>query len=234
MATYGQLQADVQTNVIDTPSSVVGSVPQFINEAMKTLQRAHNFKVMEAITSLTTTLGARTLTLPSNFKEAREQPYVQRFEGDSYKLFWLPDRTEGVRLFGNSAEIDTGEPTMLLDAEPSDELGTRIWEVFPYPDGFSDYDDGEYRIVVPYWKFLNVLSASGDQNWFTINADEYLRRKATSMAFHMNWDEERGTYWETLAKEKFQEAINTDKKLRLAMVGSLPYYTGARGPHTGI
>ena len=104
------------------------------------------------------------------------------------------------------------------------------FEVFPLPDGQSLYANGQYRIVVPYWKYLTALSASSDTNWFTANAEQWIVWKTASEAFFLDWDEERATFWAQKAAGARKEVIDLDKKYRLAGVRELVPIFDAAGP----
>jgi hypothetical protein len=98
-----------------------------------------------------------------------------------------------------------------------------VFEVYPLPDGLSLYANssaGEYRIRVPYWKFLPALTGSGT-NWFTANAEEWIVFEATSDGFFMDHDEQRGTLWAQRASAKWADVLLADKRLRLSPVTHL-------------
>lgn len=232
MATFSEIQTRVTRRVIDAPVAITAEVPALIVAAVRSLQNAHNFKVMEAKTSsLTTTDGSHALSaVPSDFKEYRGKPYVLRDDGTVKRLLVAPDEKEAFRMYSPTATDDTGEPVVLVDPEPSSEAGARTWDVYPLPDGGADWDDGEYRVVVPYWKYLADLSDDADTNWFTVNAEEYLVAKATSEAFFLNWDAEKGAYWEQKAAIWRREAIDIDKMLRFSQVETLVPYQGVNDP----
>lgn len=225
MANFLELQTEVRENLIDLPTVVTNSVPTLVKRAVERLHKKHNFKVMEAEQSYTTVLATRSIgAVPADFRENRGAPYrISDVDGHTTPLVMAPERTS---IIGAYTEDDEGAPAALLDAIPSG-LNVRNYHVFPLPDGNSDYSDGEYRIVVPYWKTLPVLSANGDTNWFTINADEWIVYTATAYGFIKDWDEERGVYWKQLATEVLGEVIKQDKKYRLSQVDTLvPHHEG--------
>jgi hypothetical protein len=234
VATYTQLQTRVQRRVIDLPSSVTAEVPDLINEAIRELQNRHDFQVCEALSGPTSTDAVTPshtlLAQPSDWSKARGDPYFVRNDGSWGRLTWAPDRAECVKKYGQSTSTSIGRPRLLLLGEASDDDGTRNIEVWPYPDGNSDWTDGEYRVYVPYWKFLPDLSASGDANWFSVNALRWIIAKATSEAFYLNWDENRGTLWEAKAEKGANEAIRLDKLQRLGGVGELVWHKDVQTP----
>jgi hypothetical protein len=231
MATFLELKTLVQGNVIDLPSTVSGNVGTYINRALTTLQNLHKFKVMEALSGPTlTTVSTRELlaAVPTGFQEARGDPYHITNTGVVRPMKWAPGRAEALSAF-NVGDADIGPPQVLVDGDPT-EAGARNVEVYPFPDGYSDWSGGEYRIYIPFWRYVTALSADGDTNWFTANAEEWLEFKATSQAFWANWDETRATLWERRAADKMREVINRDKMYRIGGLEVLaPHHSGAFG-----
>jgi hypothetical protein len=105
--------------------------------------------------------------------------------------------------------------------------------VFPIPDGNSDYDDGEYRVSIPYWKYLPQLSASSDTDWFTDTGDTTIIYMAVADAFFADHDEANAITWSARAKNELKDLIQLDKENTMGEVTSLVYHTGALMPHTG-
>lgn len=212
--------------MIDLPSAVVAEVPDLINEAMRELQDDHDFKVMEAETStLVTVEGTRNLAaIPSDFKKLRDRPYRISNTGKVDELGIAPSRNALQRRFETDEE---GFPMWLLDPTRNS-AGAANFEVWPLPDGNSDYSDGEYRIVVPYWRYVPALVNPGDTNWFTTTppAYRYLLFKATAEAFFLDWDEQRGAVWEQKAAAERAKAIKADKLLVLGGHDTLVPYKG--------
>lgn len=229
MTTFAELQTRVERLVIDLPTSVQTEVPFLINEAMRDIQIDHNFKVQEALLSAqqTTASTRALLAVPSNFKEWRGEPYILTNLGVHRKLVPANDRMEVLRLWEND---DEGEPEALLIGEPSDELGAASFEVWPLPDGSSDFDNGEYRVYIPYWRFLTALSADGDNNWFTNNGEQYLIEAATARAFALDWDLEKEAVHLQKAQLHKNTLIKRDKLLRVSTTNTLvPHWQGAYG-----
>ncbi len=235
MATYSAIQTEVRANIIDLPTTVTNAVPDIVNQAIRKIQEDHNFYIMEALTTAATTAAAtRVLSAaPSDFKEFRGDPYYVEDDGDRVDMAIAPDREAAERAFSVDDTNDIGEPCLLLLSEPSDDDGTRNFEVFPYSDGASDYSDGEYRVRVPYWKYLADLSADDDSNWFTVNAVDYVVFKATADGFWKDWDEERATVWEQRAASEKARVIKADKLLRMSTTDTLAVHKGARAVKIG-
>ena len=238
MATFAELQTRAQHIVIDLPTSVTAQVPTLVKEAVRSLQRDHNFKVMEAESSLLSTATAtRVLSaVPSDFKELRGLPYEIMADGTVRELLNPANRVAIIREWGTTAggeaetDLHNGNPQAILIGEPTSEAGAMNFEVYPLPDGQSLYANGQYRIVVPYWKYLTALSASADTNWFTTNAEQWIVWKAASEGFFLDWDEERATFWAQKAAGARKEVIDLDKKFRLAGVRELVPIFDAAGP----
>lgn len=233
MATFAEIQTRVQRRVIDLPTAVSTEVPTLINEAIRELEKKHNFKVMETLGgAYNTTESSRTLTTkPSDFKEYRGNPYFLENIGGNIDISLVANRNAVQDYYGNN---DIGFPMFLLESEPTD-TGTANWEVWPLPDSNSDYSDGEYRIYVPYWRFLPDLSDDTDTNWFTVNADEWIILRATAEAFAIDWDVDREVVWLKKAAIKYKEIINTDKRYRLSSVKTLvPLWQGVYQPNVRI
>lgn len=217
MATFSELQARVARNIIDTPAAVSAAIPTLINGALTKLQRKHNFRVMEATLSVTTDINASPshllAALPARWKEWRAEPFDVPYSGRSKPLNVLQTAEDAALLY---ADEDEGRPRHLLIVEPSDEEGTAAIHLYPAPDGLSLYDDGEYRIVVPYWRYVTPLVASGATNWFTDNADTWLEYMATSDGFFLDHDEDRALAWATRAQGEMKEIVDADKRSRRA------------------
>lgn len=206
---------------------------------MRELQTKHAFRVCETNTAVfQTTEGDRELgAVPANWMKWRGKPVLITDQGRTIPLDIAPDRSAAEADWGTDAggEADedalAGHPRAVLISEPEDENATAAFEVYPIPDGLSLYANGEYRIRIPYFKYLTALSAVGDSNWFTTNADEWLIWKAASEAFFLNWDQQQGLAWLQKANGKLQEVINRDKKERIAGLITLapqPRVNGSR------
>lgn len=225
---FGEIKTEVSTFVIDVPASVTALLPNLINRSMKRLQQRHNFKVMEAKASFTTVVGTRLLgSVPPDWKEPRGNPYYVEDLGSVREMFFAQDEANAVARYGDDPDLDFGDPRLIVE-----DATLQQFNAYPYPDGISDYSDGEYRVVVPYWKFFTPLSADADTNWFTQNAENYIIYDSIAMAFYANEDEGRAKVWEVLAMKEYNDAINTDKARRVAEVQSFAPHLGALRPHT--
>ena len=228
MVTFSQLQADVRANVIDLPTEVTNRVPRLINKAIRKLERKHNFKVMEALASGTTAASTRALmAVPADFKELRGNKawYVTEDQGNLQRIRIIKSKEALIPIA--ISELAVGVPKVVLEGVPSSGLSVRNFEVYPLSDGLSDYGDGQYRVRIPYYKYLADLSADGDTNWFTENAEDWIINQATSEGFAMDWDEQRMTFWAQRAATEYNDVVKADKMQYLAGIETLvPHFEG--------
>jgi hypothetical protein len=228
MGTFASIKDRVETRIIDLPAAVLAEVGTLVNKAMVRLQQTHNFKVMEALIEATTTVATRTLVaVPANFKEFRGEPYYVTDDGSTFPMTVVSSKEA---LWPATDEEAEGYPRYILDGLPS-EAGDRSLEVYPLPDGNSDWTGGEYRIKVPYWRFVTELSGDADTNWFTVNGEEYLVERATAEGFLMDWDEQRAGVWLEKSEVSRREVVKLDKTLRISAMRTLvPHWRGALSP----
>jgi len=217
MATFSTLQTRVQSNIIDLPTAVLNQVNTFINAAILALQEIHDFQVMEAEKQYITPVQTPTQThilgqIPANWKSVRGNPYYVLSAGSTRGLLWQPDREYLYREYEPTDPNQTGAPRRLLLGEATNDtlsdpdnpdlsLAALNIEIYPYPDGSSDWTDGNYRVHIPYWTYLPQLSAGTDTNWFCADGPraEFVVAYATRMGFEMDWDEQRAAYWQRQA-----------------------------------
>lgn len=225
MATFSTLQDDVEAWLIDAPARTVARIPRFINMAQKTIQRKHNFKAMEAEISLQVTADAtrNLVAIPARFKEFRDVPYLTRNTRTVRELDIGVSKRDLLRSFTDDQE---GEPRAIFR-----NMETGFFEIWPLPDGLSDFSGGEYRVSIPYWTYVADLSAAGDTNWFVENAEKWLIFQAVAEGFFFNEDEQRGTIWTQKAAGEYAEVVTADKRQILAQTDTLvPLYQGVRQP----
>lgn len=230
MATYSEIQERVLRRLIDVPSAVQAEVPDLINDAMKGLQDLIQFPFQETVTgTFTTSEGLHDLgPIPENFQKVIAQPYMVLDDdpGDIQILALADDPHQINKLYDTDSE---GAPEVVL-VGPLSSDGSGQFLIYPLPDGLSDYDDGEYRIFIPYAKYLDVLEDDADENWFTTHALQYLIFKATAEGFAINWDEERAAFWEQKAAAERQRVKLLFKYNRLGPIEELVPYKNANDP----
>ena len=214
---FSEIQDKVEFWLLDLPAGVAAEIPGWINEAVREACSRHNFRCMEAELLPVTQNQQRELeTKPALWKEARSDPYMYRQDGSTKELNWAASESDMIRTYaiqlpdeGNTAAPDEGEPRYILERETT-------FDVFPLPDQLSTWDNGNYRIVIPYWAYLASLVSDNDTNWFTDDHPYYLIWKATAIGFAANRDEERAEYYSKKAEEKFFVARSQDKKSRIS------------------
>lgn len=228
MGNFLDLQTEVATALIDTPARVLALVPSFVNRAIRSLQVDHNFRVQKAILTANTVVGTRLLTtkpVSTNFKEWRGRPYRVSNLGTQNRVNWAVANSE-VTAGVNS--LSTGFPRWVVEDDNPLSTGNVGINVWPLPDGHSDYVDGEYRVFLPYWKYLDDLAASGDTNWFTSNGHEYIVHTASGYGFQYDWDEKRMSVWVATGQIFKERLIKQDKREVLSQVNTLvPHWQGA-------
>lgn len=245
VGTYQELQTRVQTRIIDLPAAVLAEIPQLVNEALHELQSRHSFKVMEKELYTYTQVFNRTLqtgtpftgqsplftwpqnatianqTTPSNLKEWRGRPVFIRYADGTPRFLNINE--ERTNEYGAYTEWDPSFPANIIDSVPSDVNNTRTLLVYPLPDGLSDWPDGEYRILVPYYGYLPSLSAGTDSNWLTTNThgERFIVAHATAEGFALDWDTQNEQKWKAKAELELSWCIKEDKKYRLGEVNEL-------------
>lgn len=222
---FSQLQTEVQSNLIDLPAAVLSNIPVYINRAMRQLQALHNFQCQRAEIGANNTLVTQpvvnvnpasmtfhilgtvsgpegTGTLASDWKESRETGYFVRQLGSVTEIVWEPNAQYEYREVDPQDPNAKGPPRFLQLGDALDVNNTRNVLLFPFSDSQSDWTSapaGEYRIHIPYWKYLPALVAGSDTNWFTTNAEQFLIEMATAWGFRANWDLQNAALWENTA-----------------------------------
>lgn len=225
---FTELQTEVKTLLIDTPTAVQNLTPTWINRAIKKLQQKHDFKDMETEIVFVTIKNVRLLgNRPSNWKKPRGKPYlIWSLGGSVSDIVWVSDKANAEAQWGTNSALDFGQPQGIVE----DVSG--VFNAYPYPDGLSDYSDGEYRVTVPYWGYTSTLVNSGDSNWFTSNAEQYIIYQAVADGFFANEDEQRAQIWTARAEREYKDVLLIDKQRRRAETDTFVMHLGARRPHT--
>lgn len=216
---FSELKSQTEFWLLDLPTGISTRVGGFVNEAIRKAEERHNFRCMEEELLPVTVNQQRELVSNKDsiirWKESRGKPYYYRQDGTTVEIDWAPSESEMIRTFaiqlpdeGNTTPADEGPPRYLLERD------TTI-DVFPLPDDESDWDNGLYRVVVPFWGYLDDLSGDNDTNWFTNNSPYYIIWKACELGFMANRDEERADYFAGKAEPLFKEMRRADKLSRL-------------------
>lgn len=256
--TFSDLETRVQTRLIDVRAEVTAEIPLLINEAIQALCGVHNWNCMKAELQFITNSRAANphilgqiptgTTSQWQWKEPRGDPYYLMQIGDTREMVYTSSRTMTYRQFSAFDTFDVGPPRQLLIGEASNpqipdpanadaSMGSLNIEVYPMPDGMSDWNTapgGEYRVNIPYWGYLPDLSSPTSVNWFTLNAAPFIIDFATGRGFQLDWDETRAQYWLASAwGQKFdgsnqstiggwaRVAFNRDKSIAYAPVTTL-------------
>jgi len=211
MPNLGEIKTRVENRLIDTNATILAESGLYINKALRMFQELYNFKVMEEKTEYITVDITRKLTdEPSDWKESRLSPWIREWDGGTTLIEWIPNLQEVAKLYSRDDTNDKGAPRHLL-------YDNFDIEVYPFPDLGSRHptpNPGDWRIVVPYYKYLAPLVNNGDTNWFTENAEWMLTFQATAEGFWTNWDEQRAQFWEVRAANEFKRLKKTDKSIR--------------------
>lgn len=222
MANFQEIRNRVEEYLIDLPSETGALVPNWVNRAVRVAEDRHNFRHMEAEVEYTTLEGDRELgPLPEQWKEFRALPWLHLGDGAAREIYWAADQSEALRLYSEDDPDDIGAPRHILQTDAN-------FEVFPFPDGQSLWDDGEYRVRVPFWRRTAALTASTDENWFTANAEWYLVYAAVGEGMLFNREEQRAEIYITKAETEFQRLVRTDKRSRLDNRFTFAAYRDAR------
>lgn len=228
---YNDLITEVTANVIDLPPTVAAAVPALINNAIQAIQRKYNFRAMEAMQSYVTLPNDfRLFGTINNFKEYRDRgPYVLNYLSRSRRLLTNLDSDVDMATLTNQTLSHSPE---FIISTLSPASGDHAFSIRPYPDALSDWPDGNYRINIPYYGYTAPLAEPNDDNWFSINANEYIVFKATAEAFMKDWDYQSMSVWLTRADEKYKEVRSADVRERFAQAGDtlIPHYQGTEAP----
>ena len=218
---FAKLQAEVAKRLIDAPATVIADVPDFINFALRDAQDDANYPIMRAQVNYTTAHNQRLLGIaPSDYKERRGDPYWLDQLGKPVFMWWYPSTEDAIRrysqeeLVGIATPTDVGQPRYLApvslqDATMAETAGNYQINVFPLPDN-QGFQNTNYTIYFPYWRYLPDLVADADVNWFTNMAPQYIMYQAVGHGFMNDWDEQH-------AALNFQIADGYKKRLKRKM-----------------
>lgn len=227
MPDLATLRQRVKDYLIDVPAETENLIDTWINKAARQAQEKHNFWVMAENLSLTTTAGVRTLgSLPADWKERRADPWLHFGTDGSAHIDWAVSEAQMIALYSEDDPDDKGEPVFILETGAN-------FEVFPFPDGESRWDDGEYRVAIPYWAYLAELSQDGDTNWFTDNAEWYLLFFAVAEGMFFNREEERAAQYLQRATNEFERLRSQSKRSRLGRSETLAPQAGVYSTRGG-
>ncbi len=221
----------VERRLIDLPARITTESITLVNEAIRAACKRHNFHEMKAEAAFTTVDATQKLgNVPARFKETRDVPYLR--EGElgvlgTRALDELASLEEAIRDFPLDNTNVFGRPQAVLREYDDDNTQDEFW-VFPYPDTSSQWDNGLFRVVIPYWRYPAALLTS-ETSFFTDNWEEYLVNAATAEGFSLGWAEDRADKWAIKAEKELRGLIRADKRAKLTRVTHLAVHADVFG-----
>lgn len=200
--------------ILDIPSELTDAmVDTWIQDAQAELEDEHRFFQMQASVTKTTTVATRALgTKPSDFLDVRERPYFYDGAGADSPIDWLQSTEEVPKIYSPHDTTEDGPPRHVVETESG-------FDVYPLPDGLAPdgslSSDGEYRVVIPYWKRLASLTADDSTNWFSENAAKYLFWYAAAEGNFFNQNGEQALTYKSKAESEKKRLIRADKRRRI-------------------
>lgn len=231
MATFTDIKDKVQRRIADVTTGVTAELGDLVNEARNEVMSRFNFSWMKAEVDYTTTLNTRILGVtPTDFKEWRERPYwVEDTQGKTHKM--LSVRSEATAEDAISTERQNSPEYLVRSMENVTTDASNLL-IYPLSDGLSDYSDGEYRIKIPYWKYLPDLTVGSQQD--AMGLDPLLTRFviswAAKLAFEIDWNEKRASYYEQDAEKTWARQKRRAAWKVLSGINTLVPHQGADDP----
>jgi hypothetical protein len=186
VSTFLELQTEVLARGFDS-TAYTTRVKEWINQALRVTARRMKVRTAEATSTITTTSGTATSTLPSDFLRVRSI----KENADDYNLVFYESITD----FDGLGDTSTGKPT----AYTLDGANIRFW---PIPDSSS------YTFALRYWKSNATLSANGDiPSVIPTDWHHLLVYYATAEAFLAEDDPEQHKYYRDLYESELRIAM---------------------------
>ena len=188
MATFSQLKTEI-ANKWGEPdkASLIGDQ---LNSVIRYFSR-NRFWFNEESTSITLTIGDPVIpNIPSDFLyEIPDGGLIIDYSDQRYRLEKVGNAEYASRNSG-----DTGIPEIYRNRDSQ-------LEVYFYPDQ-------AYTLLLFYVKGYTDLSADGDTNGFTDNAERLIVNQTLAELFeHYNRDMEKGGYFRSIANLEFQNLM---------------------------
>ena len=211
MAAVATTYARILTNIVDNNDEVTANVLDWMQSAIYELEDLHLFKVNhESVTTATTEDTRLLVARPSDWNGIRKSPYYIDGYGGKHQMSWLED-TEELDLSYSEDPDDKGPPKCILVTD------TEL-KVYPLPDALCStgdvYSDGDYRVVVPYWKRLADLGFI-ESNWFTTDHSltlQFIEQRVTAQCLDYNRDNEEYLKWLTRAESTLRKVKRKQKR----------------------
>ena len=216
-ATFGQIISMAKIEAIDTPSIYDSDSlwTRWLNEIELEVQQAFDWKIGEAIHTVTTAEGVNDLGEKpkagefSRWIRRRDNPYWIDGNGVVTEMEWIDSEAELRSLHGFNPS-DKGKPTHLV------EDSTNLY-VYPLPDALNPSGaystSANYEIRVPYQRYEIPLSAIFPNNFFSDFGTKYLVFKLAARALLSNEDE-RWIEKEQLAEAELRRMRRNEKRSR--------------------
>lgn len=185
-------------------TAIAATVNDAIMDAHREAQRRHNWRFMEASTTINVTEGASTFALPADFKQEMN-PEMSDDDGTGYRRMQ--------KILKNGIESrdtdDEGRPLLY-----------RIWA--GVGNIYAKADD-DYTFPLEYYAWLPSLTAdSGVEIYTTANnslLDEirpFIEFRAIAAGLRRLGKDDRANLYDALAESKLSELINDDLDIELA------------------
>lgn len=207
-----EIEGHVTGYLLDVVASTNLLVVDLINKAVTAAERRpHNFRFMETQAQYTTGADVQLLSArPALWKKDRMKPWLSLNDGTRVELEWVSEQ-EAWRWYPltTAPTTDNGQPLEILVTDEN-------LYVYPEPGGESDWGDGDYRVVIPYYTFSEELvTSSNETNWWTDNAPWYLIFYAVAEGMVRNREENRAAIYASKAEKEYQEARMHDGRSKL-------------------
>ena len=206
------LRSDIETQITNylNRTDLATFIADWFITAHEDLQRLHNFKTMEATIEDTLITDQSTYLVPDDIKE----PILV--------YSWDPATTPpGVIEFYEIKDIaDVRERRFLKSVDdPSvsdlDEFICAFWgerlELYPAVDSTLN----NKKIRVDYFR-IRAVPGTGQSNWFTNHAFDYLRYRALMESAPFLGSDERLVLWERLMTQAYSRITSSDVPFKVA------------------
>lgn len=157
------------------------------NIVKERLMLLYDLWFMDYAVTKDTTATTRSYTLPTNFKNARQDGIVYRDSNNDTAVLDVITEPEAHKYWGDDED---GEPKAIVIQEST-------YDVWPIPDD-------TYHIDWDCSVFLTDLSDAATSNYLSINYPDLYINGGTYKGFQFLEEYERATYWE----QEFEKSIN--------------------------
>lgn len=185
-------------------TAIAATVNDAIKDAHREAMRKHNWRFMEASTTINVTEGASTFTLPADFKQEMN-PEMSDDDGTGYRRMQ--------KILKNGIESrstdDEGRPLLY-----------RIWE-----GGGKLYAqaDAAYTFPLEYYAWLPSITDDTSESIYTSANNDFLAEirkfiefRAVAEGLRRLGKDDRANVYDALAESKLSELINDDLDIELA------------------